>query len=922
MSARRQTGGRLFPHQRETDDGAAILGTDLVASISGALHEAVQETIELGMNPKTRKDYRKRISRIINFLKEFLPDYYRIGVRQLPEEEIARTTRYMFGEREDLIYTGINAQFLVAFLSSTDKRTDGKLKSYEDIRKYRDSVLWGAKVAGERMPMQLYESLETYLSAYKKKFASAKKQGRVEEYSTDPIPIAVYRLLLRWSIETNNIYSWIWTLLQWNCMARSASIDCLSFHNFSLGQDSIVVKYDETKADKAGEKLSEKNIYSNPLDWQMCTWLAFGIYCSLFSGNLTISERLFLKRGTKEGTASSKYHEQILGLVKGNEATIMTHMKVERLNPYGLRKGAATHAVSGTTAAPSIPSIARRGEWSIGSVLDVYWHFGSVGDHYLGRILCGLDPNQSSFATLPPHWTMPDPLDNEFVKSAMVLMYGDLMHAYEGKQENPTGILLRSLACIVYNSEHLLDTVVRHPGHDFSKLTILHNRPLLTELKKIVSISPTVGVLTTATGIPPHISMSVQLAQVLDTVGTLVAQFGQHGENLMAAVEQALNTKAWESGHVTGCRLKEILDEYKRESIQTMDGQLQTIRQDIQRAIWTNRQQEQGDNDNENEEQGRASGGGHGGAKVKLTYSYDGRFYSVPQGYEFPKLNLKDGIRIWLKEQTVSKDGIDRIKPLRKISISMLPKRLAQQVRMSFLPIFKFLEPVLLNLPKEDADITEEIIQKAYENCISYLQGRVSYLFQKGRANPMQYSLGTWSNKTSFSAISKAGTDQDKAGMSDANRRNQRRQPTTRKRKLLTFTKYPKRQGKNRHQEGPEQQLTTTGVSFATAFAFAHVGESKEAMEQERLEEMRVERGGGGGRRSNETNRNPTMSRRGGVGHCCISGCAFPSMELLHRCTKCKQYIHMICAEPFNNLAKDERYCNECVPAEAMRNIM
>ena len=42
-------------------------------------------------------------------------------------------------------------------------------------------------------------------------------------------------------------------------MARSASIDCLAFHNFSVGSlDSIVIKYDETKADKAGEKLSEK----------------------------------------------------------------------------------------------------------------------------------------------------------------------------------------------------------------------------------------------------------------------------------------------------------------------------------------------------------------------------------------------------------------------------------------------------------------------------------------------------------------------------------------------------------------------------------------------------------------------------------------------------------------------------------------
>ena len=103
---------------------------------------------------------------------------------------------------------------------------------------------------------------------FKKKFAQAKKKGEVEEYSTDPIPLPVYRFLLRRSISQNNVFAWTWTLLQWNCMARSASIDCLAFHNLSVGSldsCSIVIKYDETKADKAGEKLSEKKYMLTPL---------------------------------------------------------------------------------------------------------------------------------------------------------------------------------------------------------------------------------------------------------------------------------------------------------------------------------------------------------------------------------------------------------------------------------------------------------------------------------------------------------------------------------------------------------------------------------------------------------------------------------------------------------------------------------
>jgi hypothetical protein len=216
-----------------------------------------------------------------------------------------------------------------------------------------------------------------------------------------------------------------------------------------------------------------------------------GVYCFLVQGNLVESERLFLKKGTKEGAGSTKYHEQVVGLVRGNENLIVPHMKVAKLNPYGLRKGAATHAVSGTTAAPSIPSIARRGEWSIGSVLDVYWHFGSVGDHHLGRILCGLDPNDPNFAVLPPHWNMEAPLENESIKEAMHLMYGPILQHYAARSENPIGILLRCLACIIYPSDRLLETMVSHPGHDFSKLTILQNRELLSTLKLLVTIHPT-----------------------------------------------------------------------------------------------------------------------------------------------------------------------------------------------------------------------------------------------------------------------------------------------------------------------------------------------------------------------------------------------------------------------------------------------
>ena len=228
----------------------------------------------------------------------------------------------------------------------------------------------------------------------------------------------------------------------------------------------------------------------------MCFWTAFGTWCALRKAKLRETETIFLEKGTKEGTASSKYCEQLLGMVTEHKEEVQTLMEKERLNPYGMRKGAATYACSGTMLAPSIPSIARRGKWSIGSVLDCYWHFGSVGDQYLGQILAGLNLNSSSFDVLPPHWITHSPMENEVVRTAMITTFGEVPAQF-------LPVVLRCFACMVYHSDHLIRQMVSVPGHDFTKLSILHDRDLLRSLQQLVTVEPTEGVISNPTGIPP-----------------------------------------------------------------------------------------------------------------------------------------------------------------------------------------------------------------------------------------------------------------------------------------------------------------------------------------------------------------------------------------------------------------------------------
>ena len=162
-----------------------------------------------------------------------------------------------------------------------------------------------------------------------------------------------------------------------------------------------------------------ENIYANHDNWEKCWWTGFAVWCALNAEALGKHERLFLAPGVKEGAASSGYCEQLLGMVEKHRVEVCTLMQYERFNPYGLQKGAAALATSWTTASPSMPSIARRGEWSLGVALDVYWHFSKVGDHYLGRILAGLDPNDVEFGSLPPHFVVANPLENTVIATAM-----------------------------------------------------------------------------------------------------------------------------------------------------------------------------------------------------------------------------------------------------------------------------------------------------------------------------------------------------------------------------------------------------------------------------------------------------------------------------------------------------------------------
>jgi hypothetical protein len=474
------------------------------------------------------------------------------------------------------------------------------------------------------------------------------------------------------------------------------------------------------------------------------------------------------------------------------------------------------------------------------------------------------------------------------------MLYGQIIDRYKNTPEDPMAMLLRCLACIVHHSASILATMVGNSGHDFSKISILHDPDLLRDLRPLVTTDPTPGIMAMVTGIPPHVELACQLKEILDNALELVVNIRDQTSRITEAVKTAIDEKSWDSGQVTGTRLREILATFQEESMGAVNARLDGIRAEFQRVAAGGGGADNDDNFNNFDEDEEPRGEG-AQRQPQSAFAYDGHFYDVPQGFQFPNATLRQGLRFWLKGLTVSADGSKVVKPFRQLTAQGLPTGpLKNQFKVNWKPIFSYLEEnEAYELSRNTHLMTDVAIERIYDQCVDFLKENVSYCFASLRTNPTKWGLGTWSLKTRRSTILKKGTVADKAKVAAATNRNRARVPGTRPgRQVATNPHYRYRQrqrverllrnnipaGDNQQQEaaendGEQQEQETTReegreqgdvaevdddaegddaapeeVEDAFANAFRHVELSEAARarglvaDQEAAEELRLDR--------------------------------------------------------------------------------
>ena len=162
---RRQGGGRVLLHERNTED-APTIGSEII--LDTAHLASVRNTESNGITDSTRKEHRRRIQHFCDFLAKEYPAYAVVGVRALTQEDHANVTKFWYKCTHDIVYRGLNTDFFKAFLASRSIKPNGNTCSYPHLRKFNDAILYGSEQVNQPLPSKYYIGVNNYLKAFKK----------------------------------------------------------------------------------------------------------------------------------------------------------------------------------------------------------------------------------------------------------------------------------------------------------------------------------------------------------------------------------------------------------------------------------------------------------------------------------------------------------------------------------------------------------------------------------------------------------------------------------------------------------------------------------------------------------------------------------------------------------------------------------
>jgi hypothetical protein len=304
------------------------------------------------------------------------------------------------------------------------------------------------------------------------------------------------------------------------------------------------------------------HVYANPKNPAICCLTALAAWLTLgqgrqgnklFSGKSSMAFATILSDLPLLESQDARYYEiqrEALETPEGREILSRYGLLPSDMGVHSIRKGAASFAVSGTTAAPSFVCVARRAQWKIDGVKDRYLFILDPGDQYLGRILAGLNPNSVEFALLPPH-VLGEVLTTADIKLCFVAYF---------EKAYLSAVLRFCLPSLVLHRDFILETL--RPA---ARTCQLATCALFSEssLHARLSSGLNVGIESpemAASGVPPHVQHSIEIAATRREVRELRAELREEfAPQIIGGLRTMLEEEGAAAAQITPGTIEDVM---------------------------------------------------------------------------------------------------------------------------------------------------------------------------------------------------------------------------------------------------------------------------------------------------------------------------------------------------------------------------
>jgi len=297
----------------------------------------------------------------------------------------------------------------------------------------------------------------------------------------------------------------------WNLMSRVGNAVGICKSHLQWSDDALLIFFAHEKTDQTQSKPGDpRHIYANPHQPEICPILSLGLF--FLVNDVTDNRCNFVFSGDNQ---YCRFHN---GLSEFITEQMLGH-KIDSFGTHSIRKGSATYTSSGSTSCPPFSAIANRAGWATGGVTNIYIQYQAAGDQYVGRTVSGLNPLDSSFATLPPRFRQ------SYNQDKVLDLLRSSFSRYDSASPELQKVLQMTTASVVYHTDWLIRNL--EPDHCFFSTPFFRKGfdDPVDEMVECEVWKP--GDVMKATGIPPHVMISLKtdvMAEQMTTFRDSISQ--------------------------------------------------------------------------------------------------------------------------------------------------------------------------------------------------------------------------------------------------------------------------------------------------------------------------------------------------------------------------------------------------------------